>query len=229
MANAILHFFSINHIFLTIYGYKMSYLEFLGIIFNFYSVYLVAKDNLLTWPIGNIGAGLFALLFYQIHLYSEMIEQIYFLIVGFYGWWMWVCLKKASKSFNEEKATIGQLSHSKNAACLCIILIGTVSMGYVMSHINMWFPRLFASPASFPYIDAFVALMSFAALLLMTHKKIESWYLWIAIDLIVIGLYCIKGVMLMALLYAFLLVIAIKGTLYWRKLITKRKVELITQ
>ena len=90
-------------------------------------------------------------------------------------------------------------------------------MGYAMSHANSWFPQFFLKPASFPYTDAFITSMSFVALMLMTHKKIEGWYLWIAIDLIAVSMYCLKGVMLMALLYMFLLIMVIKGALYWRK------------
>jgi len=68
----------------------MSYLEFVGTLLNLWSVWLVTRNNILTWPVGNIGVIFFAVLFYQIRLYSDLIEQVYFLITGFYGWWAWL-------------------------------------------------------------------------------------------------------------------------------------------
>ena len=72
----------------------MSYLEFFGTILNLASVYLVTRNNVLTWPIGNTAVILFAVLFYKVRLYSDFVEQIYFLITGFYGWWAWLYFKK---------------------------------------------------------------------------------------------------------------------------------------
>jgi len=60
--------------------------------------------------------------------------------------------------------------------------------------------------------------MSFAATLLMAHKKIESWYLWILVDIIGIWLYFAKGVVFISLLYVCFLVLVTKGLLNWKKL-----------
>ena len=89
-----MEFFNINTIIFTIFDYPMSYLEFFGTILNLLSVYLVAKNKIWTWPIGNIAVILFAVLFFQIQLYSDFMEQIYFFITGFYGWWGWLSFKK---------------------------------------------------------------------------------------------------------------------------------------
>jgi nicotinamide mononucleotide transporter len=61
--------------------------------------------------------------------------------------------------------------------------------------------------------------MSFAAQILMAHKKIECWYLWITVDIIGIGLYFAKGVVFVSLLYLIFLILATKGLFNWRKLV----------
>ena len=45
--------------------------------------------RLLTWPIGIISVVLFGVLFYQIQLYSDTLEQFYYLGASVYGWWFW--------------------------------------------------------------------------------------------------------------------------------------------
>lgn len=213
----ILSIFSVNTTFFTVLNYPMSYLEFFGTILNIISVYLVAKNKIWTWPIGNIAVILFAILFFQIQLYSDFIEQIYFLITGFYGWWVWATIKNKTKKNND--SSIAHNSQRSNIIYGVLIILGTLFMGFVMSHIHEWLPKLFTLPASFAYLDAFTTVMSFAATILMAHKKIECWYLWILVDIIGIGLYFSKGVIFVSLLYVIFLVLATKGLLNWRKLL----------
>jgi nicotinamide mononucleotide transporter len=207
---------SVDTIFFNVLGYRMSYLEFFGTLLNLGSVWLVVRNNIWTWPVGNIGVLIFAIIFYQIRLYSDLILQIYFLITGFYGWWAWIYLKKAGDAGKHVEIT-GTSQRAKGIYFL-IIAAGTAGMGYAMAHIHQWLPVYFPKPASFPFFDALVAVMSFTANLLMAHKKIDCWYLWIIVDVFSIGLYGAKGVYFIALLYLVFLFLAIRGSINWTKL-----------
>ena len=207
--------------FFTVFGYQMSYLEFFGTIFNLICVWLVTRNNIWNWLIGNIGVVFFMVLFYQIQLYSDFFEQIYYLITGFYGWWAWWYYRKNKTSKNSEDMPITNNSLRSNVIYLAIIVIGTWAMGYFMGHINVYFPAYFPEAASFPYLDAFTTVMSFVATILLAHKKVQAWYLWIVVDVIGIGLYYQKGVVFIALLYVIFLILATKGLFNWRKLIDK--------
>ena len=83
------YFLNINSTVFTIIGYPMSYVEFFGTLLYLWSVWLIAKKNTLTWPIGIISVILYMFLFYQIRLYSDAFEQVYYLIASLYGWWIW--------------------------------------------------------------------------------------------------------------------------------------------
>jgi nicotinamide mononucleotide transporter len=201
----------------------MSYIEFFGTILNILCVWLVARNNILTWPIGIVAVVLFAFLFYQIQLYSDFFEQIYFIITGFYGWWVWIKLREKKKQNNVNESKITRLTLLGKIKTVVIVILGTVAMGYFMSNIHNYFPSLFPIPASFPYLDAFTTIMSFTAQLLMAHKKIENWYLWIVVDVIGIGLYYVKGVVFVAILYMIFLGIATKGYFNWRRYGNEKK------
>jgi len=216
--NVFFNLFSINNIFFSFHGYQMSYLEFVGTLLNLWSVWLVTKNNVLTWPVGNIAVILFGFLFYQIRLYSDLVEQVYFLITGFYGWWVWLYLRKRGMNSRGDLPVTFN-SGLSNKIYIGIIIVGTALMGYAMGHIHLYMPSLFPEKASFPYLDAFTTVMSFAANILMAHKKIECWYLWIAVDIIGIGLYFAKGVVFVSLLYLIFLILATKGLFNWRKLV----------
>lgn len=72
-------------------------------------------------------------------------------------------------------------------------------------------------PASFPYLDALTTVMSFVAMWLMARKRTESWYYWIVVNIIGIGLYYAKDVKLISLLYVILLFLAFRGLSEWRR------------
>jgi len=209
--------FSVSNVLFTLWGYEMSYIEFFGTIFSLWCVWLVAKNNILTWPVGMVGIVLFGFLFWQIQLYSDFIEQIYFFFMSIYGWWMWSSLKKTKRKDTQTKLKITLNSKQSNRIYVVVIVLGTIAMGYFVGHIDLYFPQIFPEPASFPYLDAFTTVMSFAATILMAKKRIECWYLWILVDVIGVGLYFEKDVVFVSFLYLIFLFIATKGYFNWRK------------
>jgi len=52
---------------------------------------------------------------------------------------------------------------------------------------------------------------------MQTRKWIENWLVWIVVDAVYVGMYVVKGLYLMAALYAAFLVLAIAGLLAWRR------------
>lgn len=69
--------------------------------------------------------------------------------------------------------------------------------------------------AALPYADAFTTTASLAAQWLLARKKLEFWQLWIAVDLVAIGIYWYKDLWLTAGLYLAFLVMASQGLRAW--------------
>jgi nicotinamide mononucleotide transporter len=205
--------FSADEVFFTVLGYDMSYLEFFGTLLNLASVLLVVRRSILTWPIGIAAVVLFGVLFYQIELYSDVVEQVYFFGSGFYGWWVWSRMHGA----NTTLAAVETMSRGAIAWAVTVVAIGTVAMGAVMANVHRLLPSVFPEAASLPYLDALTTVMSFVAQALMAHRKLESWLLWIAVDVIGIGLYYYKDVAFISLLYGVFLVLAVRGFFEWRR------------
>ena len=221
--DAFIQFWSVDNTLFTLFGYPMSYLEFFGTLFNLACVWLIARHNIWNWPIGIIGVIFFSALFYQIRLYSDLIEQVYYLLTGFYGWWVWLY---AGKPNDKNEKTVLKITHSSpthNLIYAGAIVIGTALLGWFMARIHIFFPTVFPEAASFPYLDAFTTVVSFAATILIIYKKIECWHLWILVDIIGVGLYFAKGVVFVSLLYFLFFIIATKGLITWRRIYNKEK------
>jgi nicotinamide mononucleotide transporter len=50
---------------------------------------------------------------------------------------------------------------------------------------------------------------------LLARKKVENWHVWIAVDVLYVGLYVYKGLMLTAILYAVFVAMAVAGLRAW--------------
>ncbi|MDQ3141049.1 MAG: nicotinamide riboside transporter PnuC [Bacteroidota bacterium] len=208
-------FFKIDSIVFTIFNYPVSYIELIGTLAGIIAVWLAAKSNLLTWPIGLINIILFFFIYFQIHLYSDMFLQVYYFIISIYGWVYW-----KQKSLN--KGAIYQLNLSQRIKFGIVILILSAILGYFISHIHQVFPKLFTSPASFPYVDTFVAVSSIVANTLLARRVIDNWLLWIIVNVTCIYIYIQRGVYIIAFEFLIFLGIAVYALFYWKKLINSQ-------
>ena len=213
----ILQIFNINTTIFTVMGYPMSYIEFFGTLFTIACVWYTARAKVISWPLGIIGTILYIFLFYQIRLYADVFEQGYFLATGFLGWWVWLHPKIKNTDDQDQQLKISKNSLKQNGIILLIIIIGTALLTYVVSNLNIWMPQYFPEPAASPMLDAFTTVMSFVAQWLLVRKKIESWVLWIIIDVIAIWLYWSKGVKFVSIEYILFFFIAIYGLHSWLK------------
>lgn len=208
-----LNLLSVENIAVTILGYPMSYIELTGTLLYLWSVRLISRRRMLTWPVGIVSVLLYMALFYQIRLYSDALEQIYYLVASGYGWWVWHHSPRSGDTVLDVRFS----SPAWIAAAISATLVLSGVLGYGMTQVHLYLPALFPAPADYPYADAFTTVLSFTAMWVMARKRIESWLYWIVVDLIGIGLYYLKDVRFVALLYVILLGMAINGFWAWRR------------
>jgi nicotinamide mononucleotide transporter len=221
---AFLSFFNVNTIFFTVFGYPMSYIEFFGTIFYLWSVWLISRRKILTWPIGIVSVLLYFAIFYQIALYSDALEQVYYLGASAYGWVYWKRTAEREGAQGQKKAANVSFSSKKPIILLiAATAIMSVFLGLLMKNLPKLLPAVLPAAASFPFLDALTTIMSFTAMFLMARKRVESWIYWIIVDVIGIGLYYVKNVKFISLLYIILLGLAINGLITWLKECRKNK------
>lgn len=201
--------FDINNIAYEIIGYQISYVELIGTIFGFISVYLATKTNILTWVIGMINEIFLFILFFQVQLYADMLLQVFFFVVSIYGWYNWKLKPK------ENYITKIQLK-SKIWLFLAIV-VGTTVLGFLISNIHVYLPQYFKIEASYPYADSLVMVLSIFATVLLAQKKIETWYLWVVVNIVCVFLFYKRDIAFLALEYIVFLGLATSGFLNWKK------------
>jgi len=144
--------FDVKETFFTVLEHPVSYVEFIGTVLGLISVFLAARANIFTWPTGIANAIFFLVIFYQIHLYSDMFLQMYFCGMGVYGWFSW------KYKAEHQQSAIRTLSNTNRVRLAAFIAAVTLLIGTLIANIHLLLPQIFDHPASFPYIDTFVAV-----------------------------------------------------------------------
>ncbi|MBP5426454.1 MAG: nicotinamide mononucleotide transporter [Clostridiales bacterium] len=211
-----MNFFNLSSTFLTIWGYELSFLEFLATIFGILNVYLLAKIKVSNYFWGILNVILSFFIFFQIQMYSDMFLQVYYLAMNIYGWWMWLHPKNNSQS-NDAKLKVSKNSLSYNLIAALLTVIGFVFLGFFLKNIHVLLPTLFIEPSRSPFIDSFITVLSIVAMFFMAKKKIEHWYLWFIADFTSVVFCYMQNIKFLALEYFIFLFFAFLGYMEWRK------------
>lgn len=207
-------FFDIDNIFFSVMGYPMSYLEFFGTVAGAIAVWLSARGNIWSWPIGVINVVLFFFLFYQVQLYPDMFLQVFFLVTNIVGWWRWANPKPNEQ--NKRNELIASFMGWRQFVLITLIgIVGTFGLGTFSKNLHELFPTIFSIPSAFPYADSFVTVMSIVTTFYMIEKKIESWIIWILVDALATYLYFAKGIKFVGIEYFVFCLVAAYGLWNW--------------
>lgn len=175
-------------------------IELIATIFGLLCVWLTIKQNIWCWPTGIIQVILYIFVFYETKLYSDALLQIIYIFLQAYGWYHWIHGK------NDKTLPVTTLSKREFYSWGALIITGTLLWGYLMKRYT---------DAAVPYPDAAIVVISLVAQWLLALKKVESWVMWITVDVLAIGVYFYKGLYLTTGLYSVFLVLAIIGLFKW--------------
>ncbi|ACU63165.1 nicotinamide riboside transporter PnuC [Chitinophaga pinensis] len=202
-------FFDVHHIAFSVMAYPVSYVELIGTLFGLISVYYASRANVLTWPTGIVNEIALFVLFFQVQLYADMLLQVFFLVVTVFGWYNW--------RHKTEELPVTRMSRPMTGIYGVALLSGTIVMGFTIQQFHRWMPQYFPLPATYPFADSFVMMASVLATFLLAKKRIETWVLWIVVDIVSVILYLIKEIYFLSLEYVVFLGLATFGLLQWRK------------
>ena len=171
------------------------------------NVGLLVLRSVWNYPFGLAMVALYFFVFLEQRLYSDMLLQIFFFVVQLYGWMNW----------SRSRAEAGEVRVLvlKTRDWQGVLLATALASG-------LWGLLMHAvTDAHYPWWDGSVAMISIAAQLLQSRRYLQSWYLWIAADLIAIPLFALKELRMTALLYGVFLMLCLFGLAEWRRALRK--------
>ena len=88
---------------------------------------------------------------------------------------------------------------------------------YAVAHAAIYLLLVRFTNSSVPFWDAGTTAASIVAMWMLSRKYVEQWLVWLAVDVVTVGLYLYKGIPLTAGLYALYSALAVAGYLRWRR------------
>jgi nicotinamide mononucleotide transporter len=187
---------------------QTTWLEYIAVFSGIASVWYSRKEHILVYPVGLVNTIIYIYLSFKFHLPGEASVNFYYTVMSIYGWYMW--LKK-----DQQQEAVLHISWSDKQMWIYQLLF--FAFFYTAIYFSLVFLKDNFFEGAIPWADAFASATAFTGMWLMTRKKVESWYWWIATDFASIPLYFVKGLVFTSVYYFILLVFAFWGLAEWKK------------
>ncbi|RCH65024.1 nicotinamide riboside transporter PnuC [Streptomyces sp. SDr-06] len=192
---------------------SLTWTEILGFATGALCVWLVARQHIANWPVGLANNALFIALFLRSGLYADAGLQVVFIALAAYGWWTWA----HGGGSGPGALAVRRTTRTEWRWLLAAGAVGTVALTFLLGA---------ATDSTVPFWDALTTALSLTATYGQCVKLVESWWLWIAADVVYIPLYAYKELYLTSLLYAGFLTLCLIGLRGWRRELAARPARL---
>lgn len=190
--------------------------EYLAVFSGIISVWYSRKEKVLVYPTGLVNTIIYIYISFKGHLLGEATVNFYYTIMSIFGWYMW----SKKDTFNKPILHI-----TKSTAKEWGLQLTFFAVIYVCFFVALTYFKKMFFDGVIPWADAFASATAFTGMWLMTKKKIESWYWWIATNIASIPLYFVKHYVFTSVYYLVLLIMAVFGLITWLKKYDKAKVK----
>ena len=188
---------------LLLAGFSTTPLELISFVLSVITVALNIRQNHWAGLFAIVSSAAYGVVFYGARLYGDMGLQLVFIVVSVWGWYQWL----HGGEHNDTLPVTGLTLRGWVRALLAWVVLFALLASFLSHFTN----------TDVPQVDGFLTAGSLVGQVLLSKKKIENWHVWIAVDVLYVGLYAYKGLMLTAVLYALFCVMAAAGLLAWRK------------
>lgn len=181
----------------------MNPLEIIAVAFGLANIGLLVRRSIWNYPFGMAMVALYFVIFRDARLYGEAGLQVFFFVVQGWGWWLWA--RAGGLGHSVEVAWMGWRAR---AVSMALVAGSSIGIGWAMARFT---------DAALPYADAAIAGASVVAQVLLAMRRVENWALWIAVDVLAVGVYLDRKLYLTAGLYVVFFVMAVAGLIAWAR------------
>jgi len=180
-----------------------DWIEILGFLTGALCVWLLAREHIWNWPIGIANNIFYVVVFLRSGLFGDAGLQVVYIVLAAYGWWTWLKPGGAQAELPVTRTSQGQWLWLIPITALAALLLRAFLADFTTSTVPAW--------------DGLTTAISLAATWGQCKKLVESWWLWILVDLIYIPLYVYKGLPLTAVLYFIFMLLCVAGLRAWNR------------
>jgi nicotinamide mononucleotide transporter len=192
---------------LTAWSMPLSWGDLFGFATGILCVWLAVRASIWNFPTGILNSLILGLVFLDQRLFSDASLQVVFIALGVQGWIQW----KHGQVGEDAKPITRMAPREWIGLTLATLLVWLL----------LWRMMLWLKGAA-PPVDALITALSLAAQCLLNWKRLENWWWWIAVDLVSVPLYWVRGLPLISLLYLVFLGMCLTGWFQWNRALPVR-------
>jgi nicotinamide mononucleotide transporter len=184
-----------------------SFTEAFGFATGAFCVLLTVDAKIASFPVGLANNVFLFIVFLGARVYADMGLQVVFFVLGVIGWWTWL-----HGGANRTRLTITRATRGEWLVLPPVAGGLTCGLFLLLTHVG----------GAAPLRDATTTALSLVAQYLLNRKRLEHWWVWIAVDVISIQVYVDRQIYLTAGLYVVFLGLCVAGLWQWRRTLAAR-------
>ena len=186
--------------------------EWAGFVLSLAMVYCNIRQIHWGWLLAILSSFLYGFVFWKTALYGQAALQVMFIVMAAWGWQQWLQGQSQSEASTDRTATdllpISSLERHEwqragvatlLAWAFCTVVLQQFSYSKVVG------------------LDALITALALLGQYLLGRKKIETWWVWLAVNILTIALMFTQHLWLTAVLYFVFAVLSVVGLRAWRK------------
>jgi len=180
-----------------------SWLEYIAAGTGLIAVILTIARSVWYYVFGIPSVIIYAYLFYEWRLYSEMILYGYYFVMLSLGvrWWL------AGRG-ESGRVRLAATPRREGAALIGGVAVGILALGGFMST---------RTDADLPWLDATTTVIAVAGQYLQSARRVETYYVWAVVNVLSIVLFNLKGAEPTMYLYGVFLALSVVGIVTWTR------------
>jgi nicotinamide mononucleotide transporter len=173
------------------------------VVFNVYEIHW-------GWPLAIGSSVLYAWLFASARVYGDAGLQVFFAATAAWGWWQWLFGRRRieGSAAPAQPLRVTTLDARARVRVLVFWLAGWLSLGLMLSRFT---------DSDVPWLDAFPTAGSVIAQILLARKYVDTWWVWLGVNVGSVALFGYKDLWLTALLYLIFIGLSVQGLMRWRR------------
>jgi len=183
-------------------------LQIAGVVLGLLYLWLEYRAHIGLWIVGLVMPCVHGLLYYRSGLYADCAMQAYYILAGLYGLAVWARTGRGNR--REEPAA--RIVHTP------VKQWPVLAAAWVTVQAAIYWVLVTWTDSSVPFWDSLTTALCVVAYWMLSRRQVEQWLVWLAVDIVTVGLYFYKGIPLTAGLYVLYCVLAVAGYLRWRRM-----------
>lgn len=188
----------------TAWGFPTTWLEIAAVVLALAMVGCNIREIHWGWPLAIVSSLMYFALFWRSKLYGDAGLQVFFSVVALWGWSQWLRGVSADgKALHVTRLTRGGLALTVAACAVLWPVTGLFLKTFTDTDVPWW--------------DGFPTAASLVGQFLLGRKYIENWAVWIAVNVVSVGLFAFKGLWLTVALYTVFIALSVVGWRAWKQ------------